>query len=311
MSHLVSDLGFNPASSTSVFLLLIIYTFVVVTAIWLIGLTQASHSMMDAYYGFGFVIPPLLAYGIVHPVSATASALVIMVTLHGCRIGWYLAARWQRYVPVHGGDPRYMNFVKELSPGYWWKSFFKVMEPQAVIIVLIGAPAVVGILENRTPGHPLGWLAFAGIAVFGVGLYFESLADGQLQAFLALKERPRYLNTGVWTHSRHPNYFGTTTVWWGMWLVAVSGNSAVWWTVAGPVINTIMLTSVLGSAFQDNYMGARPEYQKLMARTRRFLPVPLSEETIAANEAKIAAGTSTAAPTTEVEPRVGTGAGSE
>ena len=41
------------------------------------------------------------------------------------------------------------------------------------------------------------------------------------------------------------------------------------------VINTIMLTSVLGSAFQDNYMGVRPEYQELMARTRRFLPLPL------------------------------------
>jgi steroid 5-alpha reductase family enzyme len=79
-------------------------------------------------------------------------------------------------------------------------------------------------------------------------------------------------------------------VWWGIWLVAVSANSHVWWTVAGPVLNTIMLTSVLGSKFQDNYMGARPEYQRLMARTRRFLPwPPLSAEKIAANETRIAA----------------------
>jgi steroid 5-alpha reductase family enzyme len=305
MSGLVSDLGFNPASSSSVFWLLTIYTFAVVTIIWAVGLTQASHSMMDAYYGFGFVIPPLLAYCIVHPASSTAAVLMVMVALHGCRLGWYLAARWRRYVPVHGGDPRYMKFVDELSPGYWWKSFFKVMEPQAVIIVLIGSPAVVGILENRGDNGPLTALAFLGIFVFGIGLYFESLADGQLQSFLALKERPRYLNTGVWTYSRHPNYFGTTTVWWGMWLVAVAGNSDVWWTVAGPAINTIMLTSVLGSAFQDNYMGARPEYQKLMARTRRFLPIPLGADAIAANEAKIAAANANAdapAPAPAAEP---------
>jgi steroid 5-alpha reductase family enzyme len=292
MTQLVHDLGFNPHSSTSVFLLLMIYTFAVTTIIWVIGLFQGNHSMMDGYYGFGYAIPAWLAYAIVRPNSATAAALVVMVTLHGCRLGWYLASRWRRYVPTYGGDPRYLNFVKELAPGYWWKSFFKVMEPQAVIIVLIGSPAVVGILENRHANHPLGWLAFIGIAVFAVGLYFESLADGQLQAFLALpaEGRPRYLNTGVWKNSRHPNYFGTTTVWWGMWLVAVSANSHVWWTVAGPAINTIMLTSVLGSKFQDDYMGARPEYQKLMARTRRFLPwPPLPPEKIAANEAKIVA----------------------
>jgi steroid 5-alpha reductase family enzyme len=133
------------------------------------------------------------------------------------------------------------------------------------------------VLESRHARGPLGWLAFVGIAVFAVGLYFESLADGQLQSFLALPAagRPRYLNSGVWKYTRHPNYFGTSTVWWGVWLVAVSANSHVWWTVAGPLVNTIMLTSVLGSKFQDDYMGSRPEYQALMARTRRFLPLPL------------------------------------
>jgi steroid 5-alpha reductase family enzyme len=295
MSSLVHDLGFNPASSTSVFLLLLIYTFLVTTVIWVVGLFQGNHSMMDGYYGFGYAVPALLAYAIVSPSSATAAVLVVMVTLHGGRLGWYLAARWRRYVPAYGGDPRYLNFVKELSPGYWWKSFFKVMEPQAVIIVLIGSPAVVGILETRHAHGPLGWLAFVGIVVFAVGLYHESLADGQLQAFLAQEQRPRYLNTGVWKHSRHPNYFGTTTVWWGMWLVAVSADSHVWWTVAGPLANTIMLTSVLGSKFQDDYMGSRPEYQELMARTRRFLPLPLSSRARAEAEAKVVAARATQA----------------
>lgn len=137
------------------------------------------------------------------------------------------------------------------------------MEPQAVIIVLIGSPVVMGILKNRQADGGINLLAFVGLAMFGVGFYFETVADAQLQSFLALTERPRYLNTGVWTHTRHPNYFGTTTVWWGMWLVAVAGNPDCWWTVAGPIVNTIMLTSVLGSAFQDNYMGSRPEYQEL------------------------------------------------
>jgi steroid 5-alpha reductase family enzyme len=288
VSGLVSSLGVNPSSDLSVFLFCAIFTFAVVTILWVVGLFQGNHSMMDGWYGFAYAVPPLFAYLIVGAQSVTAALLLFMVMLHGGRLGWYLATRWRRYVPVYGGDPRYLNFVKEMSPGYWWKSFFRVMEPQAVIIVVIGMPAVVGILKNRAPNGGIGLLAFAGLLVFMVGLYHETVADAELQSFLALDQRPRYLNTGVWKHSRHPNYFGTTTVWWGMWLVAVAGNPDCWWTVAGPIINTIMLTSVLGSAFQDNYMGVRPEYQELMARTRRFLPLPLSADTIARNQARLA-----------------------
>jgi len=288
MTGLVSSLGFDPSSDWSVFLFCAIFTFAVVTFLWVVGLFQSSHSMMDGWYGFAFAVPALIAYTIVGAQSVTAALLLFMVMLHGGRLGWYLAARWRRYVPKYGGDPRYLDFVKDLSPGYWWKSFFKVMEPQAVIIVLIGSPVVMGILKNRQADGGINLLAFVGLAMFGVGFYFETVADAQLQSFLALTERPRYLNTGVWTHTRHPNYFGTTTVWWGMWLVAVAGNPDCWWTVAGPIVNTIMLTSVLGSAFQDNYMGSRPEYQELMVRTRRFLPIPLSPAAIAANQARLA-----------------------
>jgi steroid 5-alpha reductase family enzyme len=276
MTDIVEAFGFSASSNTDVFIFCAIFTFAVVTALWVVGLIQGNHSMMDGWYGFAYFVPALIAYVVSDAASATAAALLVMVGLHGCRLGWYLAARWRRYVPKYGGDPRYLNFVTEMSPGYWWKSFFRVMEPQAVIIVLIGSPAVAGVLLNRAPDGQLGIVAAIGVAVFAVGLYFESLADGQLQAFLAQETRPRYLNTGVWKHSRHPNYFGTSTVWWGIWLVAVDGNWDAWWTVAGPLANTIMLTSVLGSKFQDNYMGSRPDYQELMARTRRFLPIPVS-----------------------------------
>ncbi len=288
MASVISAFGFDPSSDSSVFLFCAIFTFAVVTILWVVGLFQGNHSMMDGWYGFAYVAPALLAYVIVGAQSVTAALLLFMVMLHGGRLGWYLAARWRRYVPKYGGDPRYLNFVKQMSPGYWWKSFFRVMEPQAVIIVLIGAPAVIGILVTREPDGGISPLALLGLLVFMVGLYYETVADAQLHAFLAQEQRPRYLQTGVWKYSRHPNYFGTTTVWWGIWLVAVAGEPAIWWTVAGPLINTIMLTSVLGSAFQDNYMGVRPEYRELMTRTRRFLPIPLPPNAIARNETRLA-----------------------
>lgn len=260
-----------------IFVLCAVFTFAVVTALWLIGLFQPSHSMMDGWYGFAFAVPAWIAFYLADAHSQTAALLVLMVSLHGGRLGFYLAARWLRYSKVHGGDPRYLGFKRDLSPGYWWKSFFKVMEPQAIVIILVGCPAVWGIVAAAGSTRQLGILTALGLLVFAVGFYFETTADAQLQAFLALQTRPRYLNTGVWTHSRHPNYFGNTLVWWGMWLVAIAGDPTAWWTIVGPIANTVMLTKVLGTKFQDKYMGDRPEYQELMRRTRAFLPLPVKQ----------------------------------
>lgn len=275
MTELLTNPGFDLASHWGIFWLCTAWTFFIVTVIWVIGLFQGNHSMMDGYYGFGYAVPVWIAYWFTGAESTTAAVLLLMASLHGCRLGYYLSRRWVGYQKTTGGDQRYLGFVDKYSPGYWWKSFFVVMEPQAVVITIIGIPAVWGVLGNQEATGPLGWLAFLGMLVFGVGFYFETVADGQLQSFKAdSSNKGRYLRTGVWTHTRHPNYFGNTTVWWGIWLVAVAGNPAIWWTVVGPVVNTIMLTGVLGKAFQDKYMGVRPEYQKVIAETNGFLPIP-------------------------------------
>lgn len=280
-------LGVDVDSNLSVFLACTIFTFAVVTIIWAIGLKIGHHSLIDSYYGFGYVLPALIAYYAAGARSVTAALLLFMVMLHGSRLGWYLSARNIRWAKEFGGDPKYLEFARTLRPGYWWKSLFIVIEPQAVVIVVIGLPVIWGILENRAPGGYINAIALIGIAIFGIGSYFEWVADGQLQAFLANRanNKNRYLCTGVWTHTRHPNYFGNTCVWWGIWLVAISGGfTATWWTVIGPIANTLMLTSVLGSTFADNRLGKRPEYQLLMARTRRFLPIPLSKKKVQEQE---------------------------
>lgn len=277
MTELLAGIGLDITTNWGIFWLCTAYTFAVVTIIWIIGLFQTDHSMMDGYYGFGYAIPTWIAFGVTGAVSQTAAVLLVLATLHGCRLGIYLSKRWMGYKKTTGGgDQRYMGFVKKFSPGYWWKSFFVVMEPQAVVIAIIGLPAVWGVLGSQAAvGGELNALSFLGILIFGYGYYFETVADGQLQAFKAdSHNKGRYLRTGVWTHTRHPNYFGNTVVWWGIYLVAVAGNPEIWWTIAGPIMNTIMLTGILGRAFQDKFMGSRPEYKKVMHETSSFLPIP-------------------------------------
>jgi len=94
-----------------------------------------------------------------------------------------------------------------------------------------------------------------------------------LEAFKAdAHNKGRYLETGVWALTRHPNYFGNTVVWWGIYIMALASNIHLWWTVVGPLMDTVMLTKILGTAFQDKFMGSRPEYAALMQRRSGFLP---------------------------------------
>jgi steroid 5-alpha reductase family enzyme len=258
-----------------IFALCAAWTCLIVTIIWIVGLFQGNHSLIDGYYGFGFAIPVWIAYAVSGAASATAAVLLVVTSLHGCRLGFYLTKRWWGYRRTTGGDQRYLGFARKYARGYWWKSFIIITEPQALIIAVVGLPSVWGILATRAPNGPLSVIACLGVAVFGIGYYFEVVADGQLQAFKAdQNNKGRYLRTGVWTYTRHPNYFGNVTVWWGIWLIAVAGNPAVWWTVIAPLFNTLMLTSLFGRALQDRVMSARPEYRKLMLETNGFLPLP-------------------------------------
>jgi steroid 5-alpha reductase family enzyme len=275
LSQLLTSAGVELGSNWQLYGLCTTWTILAVTVIWVIGLFQGNHSMMDGYYGFGYAVPAWIAYAASGAASASAAVLLVLSSLHGCRLGFYLSKRWLGYRRSIGGDQRYLGFADKYAHGYWWKSLLIVMAPQALIIALVGLPSVWGILASRSAHGPLNAIGCLGVLVFGVGYYFEVVADGQLQAFKADPSNTgRYLRTGVWTHTRHPNYFGNVTVWWGIWLVAVAGNPAIWWTIIAPIANTVMLTALFGRALQDSLMGVRPEYQQLMRETNSFLPLP-------------------------------------
>jgi steroid 5-alpha reductase family enzyme len=275
VSASLSGIGIDLASNGQLYLLCVAWTFLAITLLWAIGLLQGNHSMVDGYYGFGYAIPVWIAYAATGAASATAAVLLVLTSLHGCRLGCYLSKRWWGYRKTLGGDRRYLDFAQKYARGYWWKSFLIIMEPQALIIALIGLPAVWGILATRSASGPLNALSLFGVLVFAIGFYFETVADGQLQAFKAdPRNHGRYLRTGAWTWSRHPNYFGNITVWWGLWLIAVAGAPSIWWTALAPILNTLMLTTLFGRALQDRLLGVRPEYQALMRKTRALLPLP-------------------------------------
>ena len=110
-------------------------------------------------------------------------------------------------------------------------------------------------LTDPASATQLNIVSLLGLLVFGIGYYFEVVADGQLQSYKQEKEKDKvyykgkYLNSGVWTHTRHPNYFGNTCVWWGIWLVAVAIRLSMG-TVADAVL--VALWKTLNEGIADS-----------------------------------------------------------
>jgi steroid 5-alpha reductase family enzyme len=125
----------------------------------------------------------------------------------------------------------------------------------------------------ETPG--VGWLAWVGVAVWAVGIFFETVGDWQLTRFRNdPASKGQVLDTGLWRYTRHPNYFGDFCMWWGLFLIAL-GSWAEVPAIVAPLLMTYILTRGTGQRLTDRRMAAtRPQYADYAARTSGFIPLP-------------------------------------
>jgi steroid 5-alpha reductase family enzyme len=143
---------------------------------------------------------------------------------------------------------------------------------QGAVMWVVAAPLVA--VLSLSPQSTLGWIDLLAVAVWEAGFGFEALGDLQLARFKAIPaNKGRVMTAGVWRYTRHPNYFGDSTVWWGHYLVAVA--SGAWWTAFSPALMTYMLrrvsgVSMLERALRDN----KPGYREYMESTSAFFPWP-------------------------------------
>ena len=235
--------------------------------LWIVSVIRRDASIVDPWWSIGFV---LIGANTAWQTGLTPgkSLLLALVITWGVRLWLHLLVR----SIGKPEDVRYQAFRQKYGPGrYWWVSFFQVFVLQGMLVVAISAPLQV-ILGAPAPDD-LTWWDAVGTAVFVVGFGFEALGDWQLTEFRRNPaNRGRILDSGVWRLTRHPNYFGDATAWWGMFLIAASGGWALL-TVASPVLMTWLLTSVSGKPMLEHRLHrSREGYDDYVARTPGFVP---------------------------------------
>ena len=235
----------------------------------LVAIRVGRISVVDVTWGLALTVTALWCW--VFARSGLTLLVLALVAVWGVRLSAYMVVRSRG----HGEDPRYERLVGAVgSPGWWGRSTRKVFVLQGGAVWFVSWPlqaAAVG--EARWP-----WAAYAGLAVFLVGLFFEWVGDVQLQRYKELprESRPQVLDTGLWAWSRHPNYFGDAAVWWGIWLVAAltTGWLPALVTLPAPLAMTYFLVYATGARPLERTMMQRPGYPEYAARVPMLVPRP-------------------------------------
>ena len=232
---------------------------------FVIALRVGRHAVIDVTWGLGFVVVALVSLLVSGP-SARGVVVVVLVALWGLRLAGHIYLRSRG----HGEDPRYDALLSKASGSRNVFALQRIYLTQAVVLWFVSWPAQATIAAGDGPGL----LAWVGVVVFAVGLFFEAVGDWQLQQFRDdPSSRGKVLDTGLWRYTRHPNYFGDATAWWGIWLGAVDAGG--WWTVLSPVLMTWPLAKGTGAALLEKDIGdRRPEYVDYVRRTSGFVPLP-------------------------------------
>lgn len=237
------------------------------TLVWILSVRLRDASVADVCWGLGFVLLAWL-YCLLSPASTPRSWIVsALITLWGVRLSAHIFRRNHG----KGEDPRYQAMRASQGPAFWRRSLFTVFWLQGAILWFVALPVLVAVRATQPASFTL--VDGLGVLLFVIGFAFEVVGDSQLARFKAEPaNRGKVLDSGLWRYTRHPNYFGDATLWWGLYAMAASTPGG-WLTVLSPSLMTLLLMRVSGVTLLEGTLKAsKPGYRAYIARTPAIVP---------------------------------------
>jgi steroid 5-alpha reductase family enzyme len=240
-----------------------------VLLLWLISIPLRDISIIDMAFSGLIAVLLLVAYRVAGSHGVIPGLTIALVLIWACRMSVYLIQRnWG-----HGEDPRYTRLRQWVQPGwpFHWLSLRQVFLLQGAVIWALTLPQQIAMVTGSNAGF--GALAAAGLGLWCLGFFFETVGDYQLSRFRADPTmRGRVLDTGLWRYTRHPNYFGELCQWWGLFLIALEAPWA-WCGILGPLLYSWLVINVTGQRTLDKKMSReKPGYARYMRTTNGLIP---------------------------------------
>lgn len=248
------------------YLTLILVLFAYMNLWFVISLIKKRNDVADIAWGLGFVMMAWTSYFLLGDSTMRGLLANILVSIWGLRLAWYIYARNKNKEE----DYRYLAWRKEWGKWFYPRSYLQVYLLQGFFLFLIILPVLI---INKTAGYTLGAIDFIGVTIWVIGFYFETIGDAQLARFIKNPaNKGKLIQSGLWAYTRHPNYFGEVTQWWGLWLICLSVSGG-WLGIIGPITITFLILKVSGIPMLEKKMAEHPDFAEYKQRVSVFFPL--------------------------------------
>jgi steroid 5-alpha reductase family enzyme len=256
-------LGINVAVSAGVVTVLMLATFAY-------AMRTGVHAIMDTIWSFGFVVIAAVSFGLSagHGNTTRRVLVLVLTAVWGLRLSAHIFTRNHG----KGEDPRYASLLRRNKGSLARFALRYIYYAQGRVMLVVSLPLQVAMYERARPGI----VTWVGVALWAIGFAFESIGDAQLRSFKADPANAgKVMDRGLWRYTRHPNYFGDSCLWFGLWLLACSHWLGVV-TVVSPILMTNLLVRFTGKALLEKVMtrSKGAAYEDYVARTSGFFPRP-------------------------------------
>lgn len=210
------------------------------------------------------VLVAILASGNYH----LAPAILFFIALFwGYRLFSHIHKRHSR---SSSEDIRYVEMRANWKRFPRLKSYIYVFLFQGFLMYVLGMASMLLVFSKTNWSS----VSLIGLAIWIVGYFFETVADGQLKDFLILPEnKGKIMDQGLWKYSRHPNYFGEVVMWWGIFTF-VFLNTNILWAIITPITITYLIVFVSGIPLTEKHFEKRPGWEEYKKRTSALIPWP-------------------------------------
>ncbi len=239
--------------------------FLYMTILFLLALKLRDNSIADVAWGPGFILVALSTLVLEGSFSLRQIIVCLLVSIWGLRLSIriYLRNRGK------GEDIRYRKWREEWGKSFVIRSYLQVFLLQGGILLLNISPVL---FINTYGAGDLGFLDLLGLLIWVMGFVFESVSDWQLDRFIEDRgNRGKIMDKGLWHYSRHPNYFGEVSMWWGIYILALSVPWG-WASIIGPLTISSMILFVSGIPMTEKLMEDNPAFAGYKKRTSIFIP---------------------------------------
>ncbi|WP_422486920.1 DUF1295 domain-containing protein [Gudongella sp. DL1XJH-153] len=254
------------------YLVTLLVLFIYFNIVFAIAQSKKNNGLIDIAWGFGFVVVAVTSYLISAEYTLRGSVITILVLLWGLRLSWHLFKRnWNKKE-----DYRYVAMREKWgSKNHAVMAYIRVFMSQMALCFIIALPIMI---TNFSSVEGLVILDFVGIAIWIIGYYFEVVGDAQLKEFISNPEnKGKLMKYGLWKYTRHPNYFGEATMWWGIFLISLSVPGSLLGIIS-PITITTLLLFVSGVPLLEKKYKDHPEWDEYARKTSKFIPMPPKDQ---------------------------------